>query len=219
MGIKDFFDKAENGVLTYEQFEAAAKAANAKFVDLSSGEYVSKHKYDSDLAAKSSEIETLTGTITKRDQDLQSLKQQLDAAGADSQKLQDVNASLTALQTKYNDDTANYKKQLEKQAYEFAVREFANGKKFTSNAAKRDFVQSMIAKELKVENNTILGAEDFVTAYTKDNSDAFVVDTPPAPEKDKPKFVDPTPGSEPPEGSGNPFMFNFSGVRAKPDNK
>lgn len=215
MGIKDFFDKAENGVLTYEQFEAAVKAANAKFVDLSTGDYVSKHKYESDIAAKGSEIDTLNATISKRDADLATLKQQLDAAGADSQKLQDVSSTLESLQTKYNEDTAQFKKQLEKQAYEFAVREFANGKKFTSNAAKRDFVQSMIAKELKVENNSILGAEDFVSAYAKDNSDAFVQEAPADPSP-KPEFVAPTPGGKA-EDNPSPFTFNFSGVRAKQD--
>ena len=44
--ITDFFDKAENGTLTYEQFEAMSKESGAKFADLSDGKYVSKSKYD-----------------------------------------------------------------------------------------------------------------------------------------------------------------------------
>ena len=42
MNIKEIFDKAENGTLTFEQFEALAKDNKAKFADLSEGNYVSK---------------------------------------------------------------------------------------------------------------------------------------------------------------------------------
>ena len=99
-----------------------------------------------------------------------------------------------------------------KQAYEFAVKEFAGTKKFTSNAAKRDFVQAMIAKDLKLENDTIIGADDFVKIYSNDNADAFVVDNP-TPDN-KPKFTNPTPGAgETPSENGFIKAFNFTGVR------
>lgn len=219
MTLKELFQKAENGTLTYEQFEAAAKAGNAKFVDLSEGGYVSKNKYDTDLAAKDSEISTLNGTISQRDTDLGNLKTQLEAAGADATKLQELTNNFTTLQGKYDTDMKAYKEQIKKQAYEFAVREFANNKKFTSNAAKRDFVQSMIAKDLKMEKDVILGADDFVNAYSKDNADAFVVEDPnPTPQPTpKPQFVNPTPGGNPAPADNNPFQFNFTGVRAKPE--
>lgn len=216
MLLKDLFEKA-GGTLTWEQFEAAAKENNAKFVDLSEGQYVSKHKYDDDIAAKDSEIGTLNTTIGQRDTDLNDLKTQLEAAGADATKLQELTDNFTALQGKYDNETKSYKEQLKKQSYEFAVKEFANGKKFTSNAAKRDFINSMIAKELKMDKDKILGADDFVTTYSADNADAFVADEPepaPAPTP-KPTFVNPTPGGEPAPKDANPFTFNFSGVRAK----
>ena len=44
MNIKDLFDKAENGILTYDQFEALVKENGLKFADLSDGKYVSKSK-------------------------------------------------------------------------------------------------------------------------------------------------------------------------------
>ena len=37
MNIKDLFKQAENGTLTYEQFEAFSKEHKAKLVDLSEG--------------------------------------------------------------------------------------------------------------------------------------------------------------------------------------
>lgn len=199
MNIKELFDKAENGTLTYEQFSELAKTGNAKFVDLSEGAYVSKNKFDAELEAKAKEIETLTGTISTRDTDLDTLKKQLEAAGADTSKLNELTTKFNELQGKYDADSKAYKKQLQEQAYEFAVREFANTKSFSSQAAKRDFVQSMIAKQLKMENNSILGAEDFVNAYTENNKDAFIeeIDIDEYTQDDNtPQFVGSTPGAE-----------------------
>lgn len=199
MNVKELFDKAENGMLSYEQFSELAKEANAKFVDLSEGAYVSKNKFDAELEAKAKEIETLSGTISTRDTDLETLKTQLEAAGADTTKLNELTTKFNELQGKYDADSKAYKKQLQAQAYEFAVKEFAGTKNFSSQAAKRDFIQSMIAKQLKMENDSILGADDFVKAYTENNQDAFIEEIDPneyVPENNTPQFVGPTSGAE-----------------------
>ena len=201
MTIKELFDKSEDGNLTYEKFEQLLKENNVKLADLNEGHYVSRNKYESELEAKTKEIETLSGTISTRDTDLQALQKQLEAAGTDAEKLSALSTDFAALQGKYENDVKAYKKQLAEQAYEFAVKEFAGTKKFTSNAAKRDFIQSMISKQLKMDGSKILGAEDFAVAYSTDNADAFVVETPapepaPAPVEPKPQFVGSTPGSE-----------------------
>lgn len=205
MDLKELFGKAEGGMLTYEQFMELAKQNNAKFVDLSDGGYVSKNKFDTELEAKAKEIETLNGTISTRDTDLETLRKQLEEAGADAGKLNDLTSQFQALQSKYDTDSKNYKKQLQEQAYEFAVREFAGTKNFSSQAAKRDFIQSMIAKQLKMENNSILGADDFVKMYTENNQDAFMEEYEPddgdedyetSANNFKPQFVGPTGGAE-----------------------
>lgn len=216
MTVKELFDNAENGTLTWEQFQAAM--GTAKFVDLSEGNYVSKKKYEDDISSRDTQISTLNDTISTRDKDLTGLKSQLEAAGTDVEKLSQLTGEFDSLKTKYDADTKAYKAQLKKQAYEFAVKEFANSKKFSSNAAKRDFIQSMIAKELKMEDDKILGADDFVTAYTTNNADAFVAETPKEPESPKPHFVSPTQGSEPSPVDQNAFSsaFHFTGVRPIP---
>jgi len=56
--VKELFDLAEDGTLTYEQFMDLARQANVKFVDLNEGGYVSKNKYESELEAKAKEIST-----------------------------------------------------------------------------------------------------------------------------------------------------------------
>lgn len=215
MNLKDLFDKAEGGVLTYDQFMAAAQANKANFVDLSEGNYVSKLKYDDELSARDTRITTLDDTIKTRDTDLANLRQQLEAAGTDATKLATLTTDFSNLQSKYDKDTKAYEKQLKDQAYKFAVRDFANQHKFTSAAAKRDFINTLLAKNLALENDVIVGASDFVTAYTKDNADAFVVEQPQVtpPVVDKPHFVDPTTPQGTPAGKTNPFNFNFTGVR------
>lgn len=174
--LKELFDQAENGVFNYEQFMNACKNNDVKLVDLNEGGYVSKNKYEAELDAKAKEIATLNGTISTRDTDLDALQKKLAEAGADSSKLGELNTQFAELKGKYEADTKAYKEQLKKQAYEFAVKEFAGTKQFSSQAAKRDFIQSMIAKQLKMEGDTILGADDFVNVYTENNADAFVTE-------------------------------------------
>lgn len=192
MTVKELFDNAENGTLTWEQFQTAM--GDAKFVDLSEGHYVSKQKFDDELAQKDKRIDDLTTTIGTRDSDLAALQQTLKDAG-DIEALKNASKDLADLQKKYDKETKDYQAQLSKQAYEFAVKDFANSKSFSSNAAKRDFIQSMLAKNLNLEDGRIIGAEDFVQMYSKDNADAFVIKKEES--NPKPKFADGTGNKKP----------------------
>lgn len=205
MKVKELFDKAKDGVLTYQQFEALAKEANAKFTDLNEGNYVSKHKYEDDLSAKIKEIELLNETVGSRDVDLADLQAQLKEAGEGYIKLDELQAALTDLQGKYDEDMKTSKQQLHQQAYEFAVTRFADKQDFTSAAAKREFIRSMLDADLKLDKNgNILGREDFTAAYREENADSFAVKAPEAPQvmtpapqsvKPQPQFVSSTPGT------------------------
>ena len=227
MNIKELFEKAERGPLTYEQFESLAKANDTKFADLSEGKYVSKSKYDSDIRAKDAAMETLNGqieslnnTIATRDADLVSLQSQLTEAGQDATKLADLTSQLSSLQSKYDADMKSYQDKMAQQSYEFAVKEFANTKQFTSQRAKRDFTQTMIAKQLQMEGGKIIGGDDFVAMYSADNADAFVVPKaePEVVEPPKPEVVVPTITATATGTSDvntdTGFHFNFTGVRA-----
>lgn len=214
MDLKQLFEGHENG-LTYTEFDSLIKEKGIKLADLSEGNYVSKAKYDDELSGKDKQIATLNETITSRDDDLSNLKKQLEEAGADSTKLAELTNNFTALQEKYDKDTKTYQEELNKQKYEFAVKEFAATKKFSSSAAKRDFVNTMISKELKLDGDAILGAEDFVTAYKADNLDAFVpeTDNSSSQEQPKPTFVSSTTNTQTQPDKGSAFGFNFIGVR------
>lgn len=182
MTVKEIFDKAQDGTLTWEQFQTAM--GDSKFVDLTEGNYVSKQKHEDEISQKDTRISELTTTISARDTDLATLQQTLKDAG-DVEALKKASADLAELQQRYDKETKDYQKQLTKQAYEFAVKEFANSKTFSSKAAKRDFTSAMLAKNLSLEDGRIIGAEDFVQIYAKDNADAFV--TPKT--EPKPQFV------------------------------
>lgn len=94
MDIKTLFgDKT----LTFADFEKAAAEAKAKFVDLSEGGYVDKHKLDD----KITELGTANGTI----QTLQETVKKFD--GVDVEKLR---TDLAAAQTKYDTDVGNLKR-------------------------------------------------------------------------------------------------------------
>ena len=206
MTIKEIFEKAtsENKSLTYDEFVALAKEQKANYVDLAEGKYVDRHKYEDDISKKDVEINTLNETITTRDSDLANLQEQLKNAGVDAEKLEALTNSFNDLQTKYANETEALNAKLSAQAYEFAVRDFANNQKFSSSAAKRMFEQDMIAKNLPMENGKIMGANDWLKEYAKENKDSFVPDKPAEPKK--PEFSAPTSGG----GSGTGAKMSLS---------
>lgn len=188
--LKALFEGIEGGALTYEQFASAAKASGIKLADLSKGEYVAKKKYEDDLSGKDSVIADLNATIDTRNTDLKSLQEKLDKAGTDSTQIESLSGELEKLRKDYDKATKDYNSKLQAQAYEFAVKDFASNQSFSSNAAKRDFINSMLAKKLPMENGNIMGANDYMAEYAKENSDAFAVvnDEPKQPEN-LPKFA------------------------------
>lgn len=239
MNIKELFEKGgnEEGALTYEQFEALAKENGMKLADLSSGKYVSKSKYDDDIKevnqqveSLNGQIETLNSTITTRDEDLEALKKQLEQAGEDKVKLEQLSTSMTDLQAKYEADIKAREDQLHQQSYKFAVTRYADTQQFTSKAAKRDFIKAMLDKELKMEGDKLIGGDDFRAAYAVENGDAFKVDEPeptPAPAPEPTPEPTPAPTAEPapiptfvastsgaPSDDADSFDFGFVGVRA-----
>ncbi|MCH5210433.1 MAG: phage scaffolding protein [Oscillospiraceae bacterium] len=200
--LKDLFG---TGALTFEQFTKAVEDKGLKIADLSAGEYVSKQKHEDELQAKDEQINTLNGNIKTRDGDIADLQNKLKDAGGDADTIKNLTTELETLKTKYDNDTKEYQKKLSEQAYGHAVREFANGSSFTSEAAKREFIRVMTEKGLTMEGDTIMGAADFLETYKKDNADSFVSDE----TKTNPKFVDTTKGQGGTGGQPDPFLSGF----------
>ncbi len=206
MKIEDIFKDAPEGKLTLEQFNEAVAKGNAKFVDLAEGGYVSQMKHESEVQSKDEQIKTLQDTLTQRDTDIADIKKQLeDASKNDGEKLSEVSTQLSDLQKKYEEDTKSYETKLSNQAREFAIKEYAADKKFTSKAAKEFYIKSMTESEDVKFNKKgqLVGMEDFDSDYMTNNADSFVVDPAPEPQPEpqpdapKPSFGAPTPGPNP----------------------
>lgn len=217
--LKALFGNGE--ALTYDQLVEKATAAKINAVNIADGSYVSKAKFDDKVNTLSQQVTDLTGKITQRDTDMSDLQAKLTAAQADAGKLTDAQSALTALQTKYSADQTEWQQKVQKQQYEFAIREKANGMKFTSPAAKRDFIREATGKEFKVDGETLLGYEDFVSKYKTENPGAVVDDKPadPPAEPDKKPPVIVLPNGKPAADDKSVFGFHFNGVRPKSQDK
>jgi outer membrane murein-binding lipoprotein Lpp len=169
--------------LTYDQLLSKVQEGKLNVVNIADGSYISRDKYNDKVNDLSQQVTDLKGQITQRDADMADLNDKLTAAQADAGKLSEAQTALTGLQAKYDTDMQNWEAKLAQQNYEAMVRERANGLQFTSPAAKRDFVREANSKGFKVDGESLLGYDDFVSKYKADNPGALV----------EPAPADPTP--------------------------
>ncbi len=148
------------------------------------------------------QITTLNDQIKQRDADIKALGDKLTAAQADAGKLTDAQTALSNLQAKYAEDQKAWDAQKAAQAYEFAVKTKAGELKFSSNAAKNDFIRSALDKKMQLDGDKILGFDDFAKAYREADPTAFVQDEPAKPQ---PSITVTLPGKSTPQtGSAEP---------------
>lgn len=204
----------------YAQVNAAIEAYNSKqadkskyvrFADLSEGGYVSVDKYNDKVNGLTEQINGLNQTIAQRDSDMTALNDKLTAAQGDAAKYAEMQTSLTQLQQKYADEKTAWEQKISKQAYEYNIRERAGLIKFTSAAAKRDFISQAVQKGFKQDGDKLEGYDDFVKTYKEENKGAVVEDD--GDNNGQPAVVIP-PKNNPSGDPKTPFVFKFNGVRA-----
>ena len=177
------------------------KTKHVRFADLSEGGYVSVDKFNSQINNLTQQVNALQGQLNQRDADIGDLQSKLAAAQADASKLSDAQSQLSAMQTKYDDDRRAWEANAAKQRKEFAIRENAGKLKFSSAAAKRDFISHAIEKDFPLDGETLMGYEEFLTKYKADDPSAFIEEQP-APEEPaaKPNIVLPNSAGSPVRG-------------------
>lgn len=175
--------------LTYDQLAAKVAEGKLNVVNIADGSYVSRNKFDDTVNGLKSQVTDLQGQIAQRDTDLAGLNEQLTAAQADAGQLAEAQKQFSALQSKYDKDSKAWEAKNAQQAYEYAIRSKAGELKFTSAAAKKDFIREAIAQGFKMDGDTLMGYTDFVAKYQENDPGAFVKETPAA----DPKPADPTP--------------------------
>lgn len=156
---KEAFDKA---VLENYKTVKEVEQVREKLESIEKERDSYKEKYDTDIA--------------QRDNDLASLKTQLEEAGQSKEKLATLQASLTEAQEKYNTDKANWEKQLADEQYSHSVSEAVRDIKFSSNAAKKVFIDELKANPLQMKDGNLLGFTDYVNVYKEENPDSFLTD-------------------------------------------
>lgn len=149
--LKELFG---NESLTYEQLAAKVAEKKMKLADLSIGAYVGKDKY-----------ETLTA-------DRDGLKQRLEEAngkleGYDPEWKTKAEQAQTEADAKVNKIRRGY-----------LLKEAAGGIKFSSESAKKAFLSDLEAAELPVQEDKVLGFEDFLSKYKESDPSAFLPDKP-----------------------------------------
>lgn len=225
----DFLKSLFNGeALTFEQLVEKVKGAKFTVANIADGSYVSRAKFEDETGKLKTQVDDLQKQIGKRDTDMKDLQSKLTAAQGDQSKLAEAQKALSDLQAQYAQTQKDYDEKLAAQSYEFAVRSEAAKLKFTSTAAQRDFIRNAIEKKMQMEKDTILGFNDYVEAYKKDDPGAFVAEKSEggnstdgndgAGAKSNPQIVLPS-GGNPADPDKNAFKFHFNGVRPRPDEK
>ena len=164
----------------------ADKTKHVRFADLSEGGYVSVDKFNAQVNGLNQQVKDLQGQLASRDTDITGLQEKLTAATADASKLVEVQQQLTGLQAKYTKDQKDWETKTTKQRKEFMLRERANGLKFTSEAAKRDFLGQANVKDFQLDGETLIGYNEFFDKYKAENPTAFVEEKPADPPADPP---------------------------------
>ena len=128
-------------------------------------------EYGTSVQAKDNSIEALK---TEKD----GLKKQLDEANEKIKGFADINVddlkkSITDWETKYNEDTKNLKDEIAKKDYEFKINEIIKDLQFSSNGAKKSFIEDLKGKNLKLEDGKLVGYNDFLKSYKENDPDAF----------------------------------------------
>jgi len=156
---EELYTQVESKISSYNSDEKN-KDKQVKLVNLSSGNYVGKEKFDT------------------KETEVAGLKQQLEDANATIKSYEDmdieaIKKSVQDWETKYNEDTANLQKQLADKDYEYSLDLFVNGLEMVDEVHKENLKKEIKDKQLKFENKKLIGGDDVVASYKEKYPQAF----------------------------------------------
>lgn len=155
--LKEIFS---GGALTYEQLAEAVQEKGIELADLATGAYAPQDR----LTALETERDALKTQLTDANQAIK---------GFETLDVESIKAKAAEWESKYNADTQALRDQLAQTEYSFAVKEAANGLQFTSESARRAFLSDLTAQKLPLQDGKLLGMEDYVKGYQKNDPGAF----------------------------------------------
>jgi hypothetical protein len=170
------------------------------------------------------QIENLQSEIKSKDEMLTNVNSEIEKyKGMD---IENIKKSAEELQKKYSDFEVNAKAEKEKyekviadQQYDFKLKEAISGFKFPNELTKEAFYSKLKAKNLPIENEKLLGLDDYVKEIGEQNPGVFAVEeAPKGPVETQPKLptwtVPGTQQTKQEKGFGG--MFHFDAVRTPP---
>lgn len=213
--LQELFGTGEDGqpkALTYDQLEkAAASAKDIKAVNLASGGYVSKDKFD----AKNTELEGVEKQLKDANATIKSYKD-MDIDG--------IKKSVSDWQTKYETDTKTLKDQLAKQERNSARDLYFSRVDFASKAAKAGMMAEFDQKNFRLVDGKFEGADAWLEEQRKSDPASFKQKEEKKPEEqagtgnpqNRPPQITTGTNSGAASNAHNVFGFNFVGVRKHP---
>lgn len=155
----DLYLQVETKITAYNSDEKN-KDNLVKLVNLSSGNYVGKEKFET------------------KETELKGIKKQLDDANTEikSYKEMDIEGIKKAAsdwETKYNTDTQTLKDEIANNEYGYKLDKYMEGLNMNDNVHK-DYLKSQIKeKKLKFEEDKLIGADDIVNPYKEKHPHVF----------------------------------------------
>ena len=77
---------------------------------------------------------------------------------------------------KYETETKSLNDKISKREREYVINELTRDLKFSSNSAKKTFMEELANKKLKIENGKMLGFDDYVSSYKETDPEAFIAE-------------------------------------------
>lgn len=130
-------------------------------------------QYGTSVKEKDKQIEDLK---TEKD----GINKQLEDANNKIQSFKDIdvenlNSQIKEWETKYNQDTENLKNELSQKDYDYKLKDLISSIKFSSNGAKRAFIEDLKSQDLKFDDKgTLVGFDDFRKSYEETDPNVFM---------------------------------------------
>lgn len=148
-------------------------------LDIGNGAHLSDDLIDQIMAEHGKSVNGSQQQIQSLTAERDGLRTQLEAANTEIQSYKDMDIDgirqrAADWENRYNTETAALRDQLQAVEYGHTVEQAVSGYKFSSGAAKKQFISDLTAKKLPTENGKLLGLDEFVAGYKESDPDAFV---------------------------------------------
>ena len=162
-------------IIGKEEFEKLSEETQKKFEKEefieNDGTYIPKTKFDN-LNEQKKDLENQLKETNDKVQELSKV---------DTEELKQ---KIADLQKKYDEDTKALNDKYEAREYDIKLKDYAKDLKFSSNSAKKSFMNDLKERELKFEDDKLVGFDDFVSSYKENDPTAFIEE-----DKDEPSVT------------------------------